>query len=58
MFCLGVSRAAVFAEPAVTKVEEMVGLVHENQESESRSQESEVRSQKSGVRIQESESSF
>ena len=43
---LTISRAAVFAEPAVTNVEKVVCLIHRG---------TEVRSQESGVRSQESE---
>jgi hypothetical protein len=43
MFCLGVSSAAVFAEPTVPKVEEVVGLVH-GRKTEVRIQKKEARS--------------
>ena len=44
---LGVSGAAVFAEPAVTEIEKVVCLIQEN-----RDQRSEIRGQKSEVRDQ------
>ena len=50
----GIFGAAMFAEPAVTEIEEMVGLIQEievrDQKSEIRSQRSEVRSQRLEVR--------
>ena len=31
VLCLGIGRAAVFAQPAVTKIEEMVCLIHQDE---------------------------
>ncbi len=45
----GVSGAAMFAEPTVTEVEEVVGLIHGEQKTEFRSQESGDRIQEGGV---------
>jgi hypothetical protein len=52
----GVSRTAVLAEPAVTEIEEVIGLIHKTrgQKSEVRGQKSEVRGQRSEVRGQKS----
>ena len=51
LFPFGIFRAAVFAEPAVTEIEEVVSLIQEI-----RSRRSEVWSQKSEVRRQKSKS--
>jgi hypothetical protein len=35
LFSLGIFRAAMFAEPAVTEIEEMIGLIQEDIRTES-----------------------
>lgn len=46
----GVSRTAMFAEPAVTEIEEVIGLIQESQRSENRGQKSEIKSHLGPVR--------
>jgi hypothetical protein len=55
MLGFSVSRTAMFAEPAVTEIEEVVCLVHGSEKTEYRSQNTEYRIQKSEYRIQETE---
>lgn len=52
--CFTIGRAAMLAEPAVTNIEEVVGLIHGGPEI--RGQKSEIKNQKSEIRYQKSES--
>jgi hypothetical protein len=51
----GVRGAAMLAEPAVAKIDEVVGFVHKSQRTEVRNQRTEVRGQSSEVRNQKLE---
>ena len=49
MLAFSIFRAAVFAEPAVTKIEKVVSLIQESQKSEIRGQKSKVKKERNEI---------
>jgi hypothetical protein len=50
LFCFGIRSAAMFTEPAIAEIDEVVGLAHKRQRSENRDQRSDTRGQRSKLK--------